>query len=66
MSKEKTAKYIDNLHSELDYPWEEITEAIGKVMGVKLINTFRVCKACALGKAKKDGVGKKGCSKIKM
>ena len=57
MSKEKEfkrTKDINDLHG-----WgKEITQATGKAMGVKLTETLRGCKVCALGKAKKAGVRK--------
>ena len=49
---------IKALNTELGYPLEEITQADVKGMGIQLSGTFKPCRACALGKAKKAGVSK--------
>ena len=51
-------------HAELRHTLDAITEANGKAMGLQLIGMFKSCKACALGKAKKERVAEP-CSIIK-
>ena len=51
-------KDINESFTELEYFLEEITEAMGKNMGLQLTNMFKTCEDCALGKAKKAGVSK--------
>ena len=47
-----------NALPEWGHPSEEITWAIGKEMGLQLIDTVKPCKTCSLGKAKKAGASK--------
>ena len=53
-SKELKRKDNNSLHNELNHPFEDVTWAMGKAMGLNLIGTFKPCKACTLGKAKEN------------
>ena len=46
---------MNNIHNKLGHSLEDITPATGKAEGLKIIGTFQVFKACALGEAKKLG-----------
>ena len=57
-SNELKRKGVNALDNMLGHPLEEITQTIGKAMGLKLTGMFRTCKACALGRAEKANVSK--------
>ena len=54
--QETKRKDINDLWRELGHPLEDITQALGKAMGLKLPGALKSCKACTLGKAKRPGV----------
>ena len=56
VSKELKQTNINDLHTKLEYPFEDITWTTVKVMSIQLTGIINSCKACVLGKAKKTGV----------
>ena len=52
-------KNIINLHVELGHPSKTNTDFTAEAMGIQVTGTFKPCKNCTLGKAKKSGVSKK-------
>ena len=61
IAQELKRKYINAVHTELWYPLEEITQSIGRAMGLQLSSMFEPFKASALGKAKRLGSAKWLC-----
>ena len=57
-NKVSKSKDINELHIELMYPFEEIIQATGKTMGLKLTGAFKTFEDFALENAKKAGVSK--------
>ena len=52
-------KNINDLHIKLDHPFDSITHATAKAMGIQVTSTFKPCVDCTLGKVKQCGVSKK-------
>ena len=59
-------KNINNIHVDLGYPSENITQATTKALGIQVTGTFKPCEECALGKAKQSAVSKKAVHHSKM
>ena len=53
---------IKDLHIELSYPSETITQETSNALGIQVTGTFKSCEDCALVKAKQCSVSKKGCT----
>ena len=58
MSKTLKKKDINDLHTVLGHPLEEITQDKGKSIILHLTSMFKHCKVCALSKAKMTRVSK--------
>ena len=58
---------MNNLRNELGHPFEDINQATGNAMGLKVTVTFHACNSFILGKTKRAGGSKLAvaCSKIK-
>ena len=46
-------------HRILGHPSEAVTKSTGKMNGINLLNKFKVCKSCVIGKAQQTNVKKK-------
>ena len=52
-------KNVNNLHVELSHPFQTITHATTKDLGIQVTGTLKPCEDCLLGKAKQQMVSKK-------
>ena len=49
---------INNLYIELDHPSDALTSSTANGLSIQVTDTFKLCKDCALGKAKQRAVSK--------